>query len=378
MSRSAYPVLSPGRLNRATLHRQLLLQPADLAVGPALERLGGLQAQEAASPYLALWARLRHFDAASLDRAIANRQAIKATLMRATLHIVTRNDYLRLLPALRPSLHGQTRRNVGGPPADLAAVTEAAHEFATKPRGNVELREFVGGLVSDLSSQDAWWWVRRAATLVHAPGSGQWSFGRRPWLVSASAWLDGASFAAEAASIEHLVRRHLGSFGPASAADIAAWSGLPAGRLRTGVEALEGAGELRRFSDERGRVLLDLVDAPLPDAAVPAPPRLLPMWASVRLAHADRTRVMSDADRARVIGRNGDVLPTFFVDGRVGGLWWAETDRGTARIVLEPFRPLARGVRRALDDLGSLLAAFVGAREPAVYGRYRASRARRR
>jgi hypothetical protein len=102
------------------------------------------------------------------------------------------------------------------------------------------------------------------------------------------------------------------------------------------------------------------------------------MWDSVLLAHADRTRVMSDADRARVIGRNGDVLPTFFVDGRVGGLWWAETDRGTARIVLEPFRPLARGVRRALDDLGSLLAAFVGAREPAVYGRYRASRARRR
>jgi hypothetical protein len=98
----------------------------------------------------------------------------------------------------------------------------------------------------------------------------------------------------------------------------------------------------------------------------------------VLLAFRDRTRVISDEDRLRVISRNGDVLPTFLVDGRVAGFWWAEPDGAGSRIVLEPFGRLAAADRRALENEAARLSAFVGPREPAVYARFRNSGARRR
>ena len=130
---------------------------------------------------------------------------------------------------------------------------------------------------------------------------------------------------------------------------------------------------MRRFSDERGRELLDLEDAPLPDADTPAPPRLLPMWDSILLAFADRTRLISDEDRRVVIAPNGDTLPTFTVDGVVAGLWWAAAEPGgRTRIAIEPFRPpLRQADMRALEGEGERLAAFVEPLEPAVYSRYR-------
>jgi hypothetical protein len=91
--------------------------------------------------------------------------------------------------------------------------------------------------------------------------------------------------------------------------------------------------------------------------------------------------VISDDHRRVVIGSNGDTLPTFLVDGRVAGLWWAEPtgerDGGESRIVLEPFGRLRAADRRALEREGERLAAFVGPVEPGVFGRYRRSRARR-
>ena len=81
--------LTNRRLNRATLARQLLLERRALAVVEAVERLGGLQAQEPASPYLALWTRLSGFGAGELTRALHEHEAVKATLGRSTLHLVS-------------------------------------------------------------------------------------------------------------------------------------------------------------------------------------------------------------------------------------------------------------------------------------------------
>jgi hypothetical protein len=172
--------------------------------------------------------------------------------------------------------------------------------------------------------------------------------------------------------LEHIVRRYLGAFGPATAADLSQWSGLAVGKLRPGIAAVDAAGDLRRFGDERGRELLDLDGAPLPDPDTPAPPRLLPMWDSTVLAFADRTRLISDEDRRVVIARNGDTLPTFTVDGVVAGLWWAEAEAGgRTRVVIEPFRPpLRRADARALEQEGERLAEIVAPLEPTVYARY--------
>jgi winged helix DNA-binding protein len=380
VARSVHPVLSTAQLNRATLARQLLLEPSRLDPVAAIERIGGLQAQEPASPYLGLWTRLRSFEAATLDDAFRARTIVKATLMRGTLHAVGLDDYLRLLPAILPMLRALNRRVSRGSP-DLTRIeqlAEAALSYSAEPRTNVELREHLESLAgSNLGTDFPWWWVRRHAPFVHVPAAMPWSFGRRPALIAADAWTNGRPFATEGAATEHLVRRYLGAFGPASLADMSAWSGLGIGRLRPAVTAVDGSSELCRFTDVRGRELIDLVGAPRPDADVTAPPRLLPMWDSLVLGHADRTRVLDDSHRGVVIARNGDTLPTFLVDGRVAGLWWAEATRESSRIVLEPFGNLAREIRRALEQEGERLAAFVAPHEPDVYRRYRTSRARR-
>jgi hypothetical protein len=126
---------------------------------------------------------------------------------------------------------------------------------------------------------------------------------------------------------------------------------VPIRDLETGFEALR----LRRFRDERGRELLDLARAPLAQADVPAPARLLPRWDELLLAHKDRTRVLPDDYRKAVIHKNGDVQQTFLVDGSVAGLWRQEGER----IVLEPFAPLPRGAKRELENEAARLAAWL-------------------
>jgi hypothetical protein len=346
-----------------------------------VEGLAGLQAQEPASPYLALWARVEGFAADDLDRAFADRSIVKATLMRATLHAVSAADYGQFLPALRPMHHALRRRGIGTiDDAQVARLGQSALAFAAEPRSNPVLRDHVDREAERLGVdlEEAWWWVRIRHDFIHIPTTRPWSFGRRPTLAAAAAWLGDASYAAEPAALEHLVRRYLAAFGPAAAADAAAWSGLTITRLRPGFAAIEAAGDLWHGRDDRGRELFDLAGSPRPGGAIDAPPRLLPMWDSVLLAYADRNRIFDDRTRSIVIGRNGDTLPTFLVDGRVAGLWWAVAEPGSGcRIELEPFGRLERAARLALETEADRLAEFLDPLDPEVYRRYRTSRARR-
>jgi hypothetical protein len=372
--------LSPRRLNRATLARQLLLERRSLDVVAAVHQLGGLQAQEPASPYLALWSRLRGFSADGLSRALHERELVKATLGRSTLHIVSAADYQASITSLLAVTRTRWMQESRGRPVvrALPELTEASLAFAADPRTNIELRDHAGSLGEPVPADELWRRIRRYGAFVHVPGPEPWAFGRRPRLVAARSWLGAGALknAHEAAGLEHVVRSHLRAFGPARLADVAQWSGLSVRALRKGLDRIE---EVELHEDQHGRELFDLPGAPLPDEDVPAPPRLLPMWDETLLAYAERDRVLPEAHRRQVIVKAGDVLPTFTVDGSVAGLWWAEltTDR-RPRIVLEPFEPLRQNDRVALEAEGEALAAFIGEREPEVYQRYRNTRRRDR
>ena len=110
--------MSADQLNRATLARQLLLERSSIPPTEAVERIGGVQGQEPASPYIALWSRIEGLEAGAVDRAFIERRLVKATLMRATLHVVSRDDYVRLLPATQPMLRGLNRRGLGADPGE--------------------------------------------------------------------------------------------------------------------------------------------------------------------------------------------------------------------------------------------------------------------
>jgi hypothetical protein len=364
-------ILSQRRLNRAALARQLLLEPSGLDVVSAVEQIGGLQAQEPASPFIGLWARLKAFSVADLSAAIEARRVVKASLMRATLHVVTAADYRALWPVTVPLIEHIRRQDRIQPPSSrrLTALRRRVRSFTTTPQSLTALRNHVGD-ADGMAAEEVLWWLRRRVPMAHAPTGGAWSFGRRPLVADADAWLGDGTWASPEAGVEHLVRRYLGGFGPASLADLAQWSGLTVTRLRPGVEAVDAAGHLRRFRSEGGRSLIDLVDAPLPPEDVPAPPRLLPMWDSTVLAFADRTRMVADEDRSKVVARNGDTLPVFLVDGVVAGRWWASAEHGRTTIELEPFHPLRAADRRAVEELAHRLAAFVEPHERTVYARY--------
>ncbi|HWG84579.1 MAG TPA: winged helix DNA-binding domain-containing protein, partial [Deinococcales bacterium] len=312
-------IVSARQLNRATLDRQLLLRRESLGVPEAVRRVAALQAQEAASPYLALWNRLTGFDAAELDAAFAERRVVKATLMRVTLHAVHRDDYPffheAMLGRLRQSCLGDLRFTSSGlTAADLDALLPDLAAFAAVPRSRVEVEGFLAARLGN-SHPGVWWALRRFAPLWHAPGPAAWSFGPRPSFVAADTgarpgWGEAAT---------HLVRRYLAAFGPATAQDVVQFTLLTAPMVREGLEELGSS--LVRLRGPDGRELLDLAGASLPDDDAPAPPRLLGMWDSLLLAHKDRGRFIPPEYRPAVIRRNGDVLATLLVDGMVAGAW---------------------------------------------------------
>ncbi len=349
-------VLTQRELNRALLARQLLLRRAALSVPRAVERIGALQAQWPPSPYIALWSRLEGFHREQLLRSVERRQVVRATLMRTTLHHVTASDYLAYAGELRARriafVEGQLAKLQGSLDHDELVEAIVRHA-AERPRSRPELLGLLGQPKLEPDDRRPWlvWHLLAArATLVHAPQSSVWRLNTAgAAFVPAATWL-GAEPAAGEDAIVHLVRRYLAAFGPATRADAAQWTGLPVAALEPGFERLS----LRRFRDEAGRRLFDLPRAPLPPASVKAPPRFLPMWDSTLLAHDDRTRILPEAYRKIVIRRNGDVQRTFLVDGVVAGLWHFED----GRIRVEPFEPVPRAERRALDAEARALAEF--------------------
>ena len=338
-------VLTLRELNRTLLLRQLLLGRQPLTATRGVERLAALQAQWVPSPYVALWSRLERFDRDALTRALMRRHVVKASLMRGTLHLVSARDY----PLYEAALRRDAAPWSNGRPEPPPELVRAVRAFVRRePRSAREVMTFVEerrGPGTEQENLRDLAWLRHLIPLVPQPESGVWGFIRG---VKLSAY-EGPQPPREEA-LEHLVRRYLAAFGPASRADLAAWSGQVLKALDPALERMR----LRRFLDEDGRELVDLPRAPLADGDAKAPVRLLSRWDELLIGHADRRRVIPVEHEPLRLTLSGD--PTVLVDGFVAGTW--KLERG--RVVVEPFEPLPLGVRRELDDESTRLAAFLG------------------
>jgi hypothetical protein len=323
-------------LNRATLARQMLLERQATDVTAAIQRLGGLQAQEAKPPFLALWTRLRGFRREQLYDALHEPTVIRATAMRATLHLVAAAEYpaLRatLQPVLRAAMVAVRGRDEG---LDVGRLLPVARELlGERPRTFNELRPLLVAAFPGVDERALGYAVRMHLPLAMVPSDDRWSFPADARFALADAGEP---------DLQGLVRRHLAAFGPATAADVQAWSGL--GGIREVLDTMRD--ELTAFSLGR-RTLFDLPDAPRPGEDVPAPPRLLPEFDSLLLAHKDRTRVVAEERRKSLTTKNLRVKATFLVDGFVAGTWTAARKRDTATLTLAPFERLARPVKDEL------------------------------
>jgi hypothetical protein len=337
----------------------MLLARESVPAVEAIERLGGMQAQDPAPPFVGLWTRIAGFDPDELRRALADAEVVRATLLRGTLHLFSRRDYLRFRATLQRMLLAAASGNLGDRSAGLdvdAALAATRELLEAGPRTQSELRALLHERFPDVSDRALGLIARCGTPMVMRPVDHPWSFPRDSAFVLASEVLGAQPDPEERP--DELVRRCLAAFGPASATDVRTWSGL-AGVAKT-IEGMRDELVVLRLGR---RELFDLPDAPRPGPDADAPVRYLPEFDNLLLSHADRTRVIADEHRPFVFSKNLRVKATFLVDGRVAGTWSVKRTRKVATLTLEPFGKLAKGTLRELEREGEPLARMV---EPAA------------
>jgi Winged helix DNA-binding domain len=333
-------------LKRALLARQLLLERHDLPLPAALERVAGLQSQYAPTMYVGLWSRLAGFERDGLTRALESRTVVQATLMRITIHLVSRVDYWPLAIATREARRKGWLRPRRGFISE-ADMEDAAQTLARELAGGTLNRKEVEKLIGKPRAEGVGQWL----DLVRVPPSGTWERRRADLYAAATDWVGDPPEIDAGTALDHLVRRYLAGFGPASRKDVASFTGIALTPLRPVLERLE----LEHVEGEDGEELLDLPGAPRPDGETPAPPRLLGTWEAALLVHARRAGVLPEEHRPKIFHvRNPHSSPTFLIDGAVAGTWRHEN----GNIALDPFGRLDAADERALREEADRLAEF--------------------
>jgi hypothetical protein len=379
--------LSPQALNRATLGRQLLLRRHAMTARQAVAHLAGLQAQAPLAPYVGLWTRLAGFRHEDLKDSLTERSVLRAHLMRNTVHLVTAEDFLAFRPLFQPMIERALAGHFGArlTGVDLTELRQTAAELlAETPLTRAE----IGARLSERWPAHDPGALAYAAThllpLVQVPPRGLWgSTAQSTWFL-ASAWLDAKPAAAPPASpaasldatpaasldamplaasrpltereaIQQLVLRYLAAYGPATVADIQAWSGLT--RLREVTEGLRG--RLRTFTGPDGGELLDSPDAPRPGAeSTEAPPRFLPEYDNLLLSYADRSRFIPHGRPVPLPAGHGATTGTLLVDGFWQADWTITRGKDRAELEIRPFIELRSPARDAISAEGSALLEF--------------------
>jgi hypothetical protein len=342
--------LSARALNRALLERQMLLRRAPVTAAEAIEHLVAVQAQEPHAGYYGLWARVEGFEPDELTRMMEGREAVRLSLFRSTLHLVTARDALALRPVAQSVLErtwngsGFKKMLDGIDVGEVVAAGRAA--LSERPLTAPELKRLLAERWPDADPTALSYAVRFVVPLVQLPPRGVWGHVSPVRQQTVEAWL-GRPLAEEARPDE-AVLRYLAAFGPATTSDISTWSGLTG--IRAVVERLRP--QLRTFRDERGRELFDVPDGPLPDPDTPAPVRFLPWFDNAFLSHKDRARIIPPEHAHLNIGVIG--RPVILVDGFVRA-FWAIKD---GELEIEPLEPLADRDRDEIDAEGARLLAF--------------------
>lgn len=352
------PVLSQRALNRALLERQMLLRRVDRPAIEVIEHLVGMQAQNPNDPYVALWSRISRFQTDELATLMTERRVVRAmALMRTTIHLVSAADARTIRPLMQPIVERQWgyspfARNLAGVEIDKVVAAGRAM-LAEHPHTAGELGTRLREQWPDHDASDLGYAVRFLVGLVQVPPRGIWGRGGRPVLDTIEQWV-GEPLDPNP-SIDDLVLRYLGAFGPATAKDVQVWSWLPG--IREVLDRLRP--RLRTFRDQAGRELFDITDGPMPDPETPAPVRLLPEYDNLLLSHDDRSRVGD-----LVIGADRWWRGSVLVDGFVRGTWRVRRERGTAVLSIGLYVDLDTTGRAEIEAEATRLLEFVAADAP--------------
>jgi hypothetical protein len=341
------------------LARQQLLARGTGSAAELIDRLVGLQAQAPLAAYVALWSRLEGFASEQLSELMSSRTYVRGHAMRSTIHLLSADDFpaLRALsdPAVALNISNQAPwarplREADRPA--LAADLRAALADGPLPRG--ALADTLSGRWGAEMASAAASGAPILTGCVQATPRGVWGQGGAIAWATVEQWL-GTELPNPPPSPVPFLLRYLAAFGPASVADMRAWSGWP--RLRQVIEAARVP--LRRFRSEHGRELLDLPDAPIADPELAAPVRFLPEFDNVQFAYEHRERINPHRFATPLRQGNGAAAGTFLAGGVFAGEWKRELDRDTMILTVQPHRPLTAEEHAELQQEGVALLGFL-------------------
>jgi len=332
--------ISDARLRRLRLAAQRL-SPETAAADPAeaARAVLGIQAQDVRAARLALRSRVPGLVPADVDAA----DLLRTWTVRGTVHLIAAGDQGWLSTLTGP----RNRRRFDG----LMAK-----------RGNLELaRSMLGDIVALLEAEPR----SRAELLERLAELGHASLGPRSvnvvmaWATAVGPVIglpdgrfrtyDPQPAVDEEEALATLARRYLEGYGPASARDLAHWSGLPLGMAR---RALAAAGELEVLGDLHALPGALEADPPPPPAAL-----LLAAFDTSMLGWASRELLVEARHERRVLPGGGMLRPVVLARGRASGTWRLRGSGGRRRVEIDPFgpAPAAAALRVEVLDLGRFL-----------------------
>lgn len=328
----------------------------------AVRRVGALQAQDPRALRLAIRSRTTGVDALAVQRALAEPGGLVVTwLMRGTLHAVPAGDVRWLLALLRPARSsGRTRRLALGLDDHLldTALPIAVELLAAGPLTRTELADRLRAAGVPLGPGQAPAHLLSVAAREGLVCRGPDRDGE-PTYVRLSDWLPGAQPVEPAerdVALARLAHRYLAGHGPAGAADLAAWSGLPLRDARTGLGALAAAGEVENVRIG-GAPAYRLPGEPSPEDRTV---RLVPAFDEYLLGYRGRALALDAAYARRIQAGGGIVHPAVLLGGRIIGTWRQRRAGGRLVVAVEPFRRLSRDTRAALAAEAADVGRFLG------------------
>lgn len=354
--RTRVPDHEDGPLRHARLASQLLQPPLGPQPVRAVAHLCAVQAQDERWTAWTVGLRaagLRHTD---VNAALLDRRLVRTWLLRGTLHLVAADDLGWLLRLVAPRVIDQNARRYRQLELDERTLELGADHLAGALQDGPQPRTTLARVLEDAALKPAGQrlpyllqYAALTARLVCWPAAG-----REPVYAPAPAAPTDEPTLDRSELLTRLAHRYLTGHGPASAEDLAWWSGFPLPAARQAIHSLPGLHPFRW----NGRDLTTLTPGPAREPQQSA--HLLPPFDEYLMGYRDRAGVIPAKHATRFHRAGGMPRRALLLDGAVAGTWTTTGTTRRQRLEVATYHALPRNEGELIEAAATSLRRFYG------------------
>ena len=339
--------LSEAIVFSARLHHQKLAQSECRGPSDVVSWLAGVQAQDYPAAQWALGLRAKGITNADVEHAFNLGTILRIHVLRPTWHFITPADIRWMLALSAPRVHAVSAYYYRKFGLDSRVLARSRVTLERALRGGkhltrLELRSALqrAGIPADR--------LRLAYLMMHAELDQLICSGARRGKQFTYALLEErvprVSPVPRDEALAELTRRYFSSHGPATVRDYVWWSGLTVRDARAGIE-MTGSALVRELMN--GRTYWS-VPSKVPARRAAPTVYLLPNYDEFGIAYKDRD-VVPSVPRPRRIAGADEFAHLLVIDGALAGRWRRTLRTSTVVVEVQPFRPLTKSEKPALD-----------------------------